>query len=203
MHSCALASFCSELSGAYFGQAAPGGGGYPPAPPVGPPPHQIVDPAKGTHARASLRPRCFSFLASPNSRDTFCFRVRSPACAQTAAAPATCGAASTRARTGAPGRASRAAAPAAACRRARPATRRPAASATRAGPRTATGPNARERRRAAGGWGGGRRWHRVRCSPAESSQRERRAHHWPVLYCDPSALDVGCVRSAVSFLCSF
>jgi hypothetical protein len=73
---------------------------------------------------------------------------------QTAGAPATCGAARNRTRTGAPGRASSAAASAAACRRARPATRRPAASATRTGPRTATGPtSARERRRTAGGWG--------------------------------------------------
>jgi len=168
MHSCALASFCSELSGAYFGQAAPGGGGYPPAPPVGPPPHQIVDPAKGTHGGPlSVHDAICSWRRLTLATSSV------SACAQTSAAPATCGAASTRARTGAPGRASRAAAPAAACRRARPATRRPAASATRAGPRTATGPNARERRRAAGGWGGGRRWHRVRCSPAESSQRER------------------------------
>jgi hypothetical protein len=72
-------------------------------------------------------------------------RLTPAAFLQTAGAPATCGAARTRARTGAPGRASSAAASAAACRRARPATRRPAASATRTGPRTATGPSARER----------------------------------------------------------
>lgn len=37
-----------------FAQAAAPGGGYPPAPPLGPPPHQIVDPAKGTYYATCL-----------------------------------------------------------------------------------------------------------------------------------------------------
>ncbi|KAG2572648.1 hypothetical protein PVAP13_7KG195800 [Panicum virgatum] len=57
MHSCSLALFCSELSSlgvSCIAQAAPGGG-YPPAPPVGPPPHQIVDPAKDCGGACDVR----------------------------------------------------------------------------------------------------------------------------------------------------
>ena len=59
---CSLAWFCSVLSSlgvSCIAQAAPGGG-YPPAPHVGPPPHQIVDPAKGTHGPLSVHDALFA-----------------------------------------------------------------------------------------------------------------------------------------------
>ncbi|KAK3144538.1 hypothetical protein QOZ80_4AG0314380 [Eleusine coracana subsp. coracana] len=62
-------------------KAAPGPGGYPPAPPLGPPPHQIIDPAKDCGGACDVR-------CGLHSRKNVCSRACLKCCSVCRCVPA-------------------------------------------------------------------------------------------------------------------